>query len=234
MAEQWYYTSNGEPTGPVEVGDLQRLASAGQLQPSDLVWREGMALWMPAGETRGLFREVRQEYVPPPASAAPAASAPPEVIPVEPAYPSASGPYAGPRRPPRRPPERGMSTGAKVALFGGIAAGVVVLVVIIVLVSLAGQQRGDSGSYVLNLQAQQRDVRFFRFVAGRQVTITVTSDFNTDVDLFVYDSFGRRVAWDTRIDPNCRVTFRPQRTEMYRVEVVNLGPGFNRSVVRYN
>jgi hypothetical protein len=227
MAEQWYYTSNGEQQGPVELVELQRLASSGQIQPSDLVWREGMPLWMPAGETRGVFPEVRQDHLPLPAAAA-AASLPPEVIPVEPAR-------AGPRPPPRRPPVRGMSTGAKVALIAGISVGIVLLVVVIVLIGLANRDRSDRGSYVVNLEAGQRDVRELRFVANQQrVTITVTSDFNTRMNLYVFDEFGGQVAADVVPHQDCRVSFWPPLTGRYRIEVVNLGPGFNRSVVRYN
>ena len=45
MAEQWYYAKGGQQLGPVNAEGLKQLAAAGQLQPSDLVWREGMAAW---------------------------------------------------------------------------------------------------------------------------------------------------------------------------------------------
>jgi hypothetical protein len=65
------------------------------------------------------------------------------------------------------------------------------------------------------------------------VTIIVTSDFHTDVNLHVFDNRGQPVVSDIRPDKDCRVEFRVPRTETYRIQVENRGPGFNRSVVRF-
>jgi hypothetical protein len=220
----------------VELTELQRLASAGQLQPSDLVWRPGMPLWIPAEDTRGLFAPQRLQYPAPPAPLAP------QVVPVEVAA-GAPAPAAGPApvRPPARPRPRtpaGMSTGAKVALFGGLAAAaVLVVILVIVLASKRGPRVApahDRGTYTVNLNENARDVRFVRFAANHWVTISVTSDFNTDVDLYVFDDRGAQIASDIRPDRDCFVNFRAPRSGMYRIEVVNLGRGPNRSKVRYN
>lgn len=40
---------NGEPSGPFNQAQLQQMATAGQLNPQTLVWKEGMADWAPAG-----------------------------------------------------------------------------------------------------------------------------------------------------------------------------------------
>ena len=45
MTDQWYYAKGGQQHGPINVEGLKQLAATGQLQPSDLVWREGMAAW---------------------------------------------------------------------------------------------------------------------------------------------------------------------------------------------
>lgn len=55
MAEEWYYTQDGQRQGPVPVDVLQQKAASGELSPSELVWSEGMADWVPAQEVRGLF-----------------------------------------------------------------------------------------------------------------------------------------------------------------------------------
>jgi hypothetical protein len=130
-----------------------------------------------------------------------------------------------------------MSPGAKVAVFLGIA-GVALLVLIVVLV-VTLSRRGPRGpgrgeTYIVNLNEGGKDVRQFHFAAGRQVTIRVTSDLNTDVDLHVYDPFNNMIAWDTRPDKDCFASFRVPVAGVYRVEIVNLGPGGNRSVVSYN
>ena len=45
----WYYAVDGQRQGPVPFDHLRQLAAAGQLSAGDLVWREGMADWQPAG-----------------------------------------------------------------------------------------------------------------------------------------------------------------------------------------
>jgi hypothetical protein len=56
MASEWYYTQNGQPAkAPVTAAQLKQLATSGQLQPTDLVWQEGMPNWVPATSIKGLF-----------------------------------------------------------------------------------------------------------------------------------------------------------------------------------
>jgi hypothetical protein len=55
MSEQWYYTRNGQQDGPVSALELRELAESGQLQPTDLVRKEGMASWCGVGVVEGLF-----------------------------------------------------------------------------------------------------------------------------------------------------------------------------------
>jgi hypothetical protein len=54
---QWYCNSNGQQQGPMETAQLKQLAASGQLQPDDLVWREGMAQWAAASTVKGLMPE---------------------------------------------------------------------------------------------------------------------------------------------------------------------------------
>lgn len=58
MAEQWYYTRNGQQQGPVTMELLKQAA----LQPSDLVWKEGTDEWVAASKVEGLIAQA----VPPP------------------------------------------------------------------------------------------------------------------------------------------------------------------------
>lgn len=64
MSADYHYSRDGQSFGPVSVEQLRQLAVAGQLTANDLVWKEGMAEWVPAGRFKGL--------IPP----APAANAP--------------------------------------------------------------------------------------------------------------------------------------------------------------
>jgi hypothetical protein len=45
---QWYLSRNGQQHGPFSDADVANFARLGQLQPNDLIWREGFANWRPA------------------------------------------------------------------------------------------------------------------------------------------------------------------------------------------
>jgi hypothetical protein len=51
----WYYASGGQQRGPVKTAKLKKLATAGELRPTDLVWTDSMANWAPASTVKGLF-----------------------------------------------------------------------------------------------------------------------------------------------------------------------------------
>ena len=52
----WFYTCEGERLGPVRFAQLRILAADFSLNPRlDMIWREGMEMWKPAGEIDGLF-----------------------------------------------------------------------------------------------------------------------------------------------------------------------------------
>jgi hypothetical protein len=52
----WYFMqgNNPNPTGPVPEAEFHRLTTGGQIGPQTLVWTEGMAQWVPAGQVPGL------------------------------------------------------------------------------------------------------------------------------------------------------------------------------------
>ncbi len=54
---EWYYTNNRQPIGPVSVEQLRQLVSRGSVQANDLVWKEGMADWVPASSVANLFSQ---------------------------------------------------------------------------------------------------------------------------------------------------------------------------------
>jgi hypothetical protein len=84
MADEWYYTNQGQQMGPVTTSQLKELAATQRLQPTDLVWREGLPKWVPASTAKGLFPEGQSAVRPaaePPYAAEPVAATP--VTPVE-------------------------------------------------------------------------------------------------------------------------------------------------------
>jgi uncharacterized RDD family membrane protein YckC len=46
----WFYAQNNRQMGPVALDALSALLQRREIQPQDLVWREGMTDWKPAGE----------------------------------------------------------------------------------------------------------------------------------------------------------------------------------------
>lgn len=89
----WFVGVNGVPLGPIPVGDLRELASAGHIDRKSLVWREGQAEWRPLAKFPFLARMLEE------------------------ASPSASRPLDAPE-----PPSRGGSNGASATGRGAEAA----------------------------------------------------------------------------------------------------------------
>ncbi len=83
---QWYYSKNGTQLGPVAQGELTSKLASGEVSPSDLVWKDGMADWIPASQ-------VPELRVIPAAPSAPAMSGGPAPASVSP-YSAPVSPYA--------------------------------------------------------------------------------------------------------------------------------------------
>jgi hypothetical protein len=60
---QWYYAEEGEQQGPVSLAEMIRLVGAKRVKSDDLVWCDGMADWLPAGEVAAL-NAVKQKPKP--------------------------------------------------------------------------------------------------------------------------------------------------------------------------
>jgi hypothetical protein len=55
--KEWFVTHDGKQFGPVTMDDLKYEAERGELNPRlDMVWKNGMEDWIPAGEVDGLFK----------------------------------------------------------------------------------------------------------------------------------------------------------------------------------
>jgi hypothetical protein len=216
MADEWYYAQQGRQVGPVNTAYLSQLAASGQLQPTDLVWKEGMANWAPARAAAGhLFPE-------PAAVRSPLTAA--EGYGLREAEPLAEPPTVY-RRPqpdegyyevPRR--RRAASGGNQVLAGIGITVALVLVIgaVILVIVLL---QPGNPRSF--NLSPNEKYTCNVEFKAGQKAQIWVTSDHDSDVDLFVYNSANQRVAFDDGPSKDCYVEFVPARTETFKIEVWN-------------
>lgn len=66
MSTHWYVARNQQKLGPYSSEQLKQLATDGQVSPADQVWKEGMAVWAPAGKINGLFPATARSAEPPP------------------------------------------------------------------------------------------------------------------------------------------------------------------------
>jgi hypothetical protein len=97
MPQDWFVNRGGQQRqGPISASELQSLAKSGKLDPDDLVWKEGMAQWLPARKVKGLFATTPPPLPPiPPPITSPTSSVPPSIAPTEQAIPqSQSGSMA--------------------------------------------------------------------------------------------------------------------------------------------
>jgi len=53
--EQWHIIVNGQQSGPISLEELKQRIDAGSVTAKDLVWRQGMQQWQPAGSVAELF-----------------------------------------------------------------------------------------------------------------------------------------------------------------------------------
>lgn len=71
----YFYSRNGEKSGPFSAEQFKTLAVTGKLLPSDLVWKEGMPQWVSAASVKGLLQAASAAIVPPTRSTAGAVEA---------------------------------------------------------------------------------------------------------------------------------------------------------------
>jgi len=102
LANEWFYQKDGREIGPVSSADLRRLASTGELLPTDPVRKADMERWAKASALKGLFSLATASTKTGPA-ARPAPPAPPPL------------PKSQAAAQPKAPPPAGTTTAAKTA-----------------------------------------------------------------------------------------------------------------------
>lgn len=113
----WWYSKGDERQGPYTSAELKALVAGGQVTPTDMVWKEGLANWVQASSVNGLF--------------AGNVSAPPPVLP----------PTQGSATPAGPAPKRKMHGALKALLWV-----VGILVVLIILAAIFGPSDNNSSS----------------------------------------------------------------------------------------
>lgn len=80
----WFYAdSNKQQQGPITFGEIQQLAAKATIQPSTLIWKQGMESWTAASKIEGVFSNPETQT-----------AGPPTPIPVIPSNPY-EAPYSG-------------------------------------------------------------------------------------------------------------------------------------------
>jgi hypothetical protein len=82
-----------------------------------------------------------------------------------------------------------------------------------------------SGFYRLN--AGYYNTFRISFWAGELAEVGVIGDGATNVDLYIYDSYGNLVAWDENHTDKCYVKWVPRYTETFTIKLVNRGGVYN-------
>jgi hypothetical protein len=231
MVAEWYYAEHGQHKGPVTFDELQALAAQGRLRPSDLVWQVGWPNWVPAGNQAGLFGAIA------PAAAHPRAEA-------APAWSVASADPFGYQRPVSGPPPRA-SRGPQLLATLGIGVFVLLLAtgigVVVAMVTNASDKpqaaAKPSPERTWKLATGTHQSWTLPFNEGDDVIMRVTSDYDSDVDLFVFTdeqkmnklltsgnierNVGYCIAYDNGLSKDCYVRFVAPRTGTYYVVVAN-------------
>jgi hypothetical protein len=64
MHAMYHVGRNGQQTGPFSIEQLKAMAASGELNPTDLVWKEGMSGWEPASTLPGVFTSASSSSMP--------------------------------------------------------------------------------------------------------------------------------------------------------------------------
>lgn len=87
---QWYYSKNGTQLGPVSQDELASKVASGEVSSSDLVWKDGMADWIPASQVAELRVVPAASPVSPVSGVPGVSSGSPYVAPVNPYSPTSA------------------------------------------------------------------------------------------------------------------------------------------------
>jgi hypothetical protein len=93
-----------------------------------------------------------------------------------------------------------------------------------------GDVRGRVGGETYHMDvvdAGLTDVYTMRFQGGEDATIILSSDGDTDLDLYVYDENDNLIGYDDDGTDDCVVSFTPRWTGNFKIKVKNLGDTYN-------
>ena len=98
-----------------------------------------------------------------------------------------------------------------------------------------GTEAAQAGTHLSTARALARTSHSWTYRpngATRHVRVALKGDGDTDLDVYVYNSQGALVAYDSDFSDLCAVRFWALRGGTYRIVVVNRGNVYNRYVMR--
>ena len=67
MSDEWYFSNDGQQSGPVSTDQMQQLVTSGEITSKTLLWHEDLSDWTPAEKVEGVFpASARKRPGPPP------------------------------------------------------------------------------------------------------------------------------------------------------------------------
>ncbi len=86
---------------------------------------------------------------------------------------------------------------------------------------------GGATCRTTSVSAHTTDEFTARFYGGESAAVTVSGDYDTDLDLYLYDENGNLIAKDDDNTDQCVVRFRPNWTGPFTIRIVNRGSVYN-------
>lgn len=65
------------------------------------------------------------------------------------------------------------------------------------------------------------------FRGGESAAVAIVGDGSTNLDLYIYDSYGNLVAWDEGWSDRCSASWYPTYSDTFTIMVVNRGLFYN-------
>ncbi|MFO0867162.1 MAG: hypothetical protein U0744_21410 [Gemmataceae bacterium] len=87
---------------------------------------------------------------------------------------------------------------------------------------------GSKKTQTFDMAELEKKTFFLTFPANQRAFVRVTSEMDTDIDLYLDDLEGREITNDVGEPKDCEIAFTPLKEKIYRVSLINIGPGSNR------
>jgi hypothetical protein len=104
-------------------------------------------------------------------------------------------------------------------------------------IAKAGQTRGAvGGPQYLEARVSANSSKEYtcRFWANELAEVAVLGDGDTDLDLYIYDSNGNLIAYDTDYTDQCYCRWVPAWTDTFIIKIVNRGSVYNAFILMTN